>query len=200
MTDNNQTPGPAEVPAPVPTPDPAPTPVAPRPKRSNYGWMGYFAFLIIASVGVAGFMIWFNYRMQLTPKQLDEAHNLWKDNGPKSYNMIYSKKIGTMDHADEFKVKVRNGVVIEVKLRDEPLKRPKEAEPDYDPRVYHSMDNIFRDMQRFMEKDQKKDANKVYVVANFDPKTGAVQRYIRYDMRSKERVELNILPLEVVEE
>ena len=43
-------------------------PTTPPPKKNNYIWLYYFAFLIIASIGVAAFMIWWNLSQQLTPK------------------------------------------------------------------------------------------------------------------------------------
>ncbi len=167
----------------------------PPPRRKNHLWIAYFAFLIIASVGVTVFMIKFNLSIQLTQEQLNTAWDLWKEKGPKSYNMIYKTRSGISDRDDVFVVKVRNGVVTEVKLNDAPLKANQEEGQLDDPRMYHSMDSIFRYIDRFMSIDQKKDAKKVYVVANFDDKTGYVVRYIRRVMGGTDRVELNVTVL-----
>lgn len=173
----------------------SPTP----PSRKNYAWIGYFAFLLVASVGVTAFMIWFNYRVQLKPEQLEAARELWKQSGPKSYNMIYTKEIGTGGRKETFVVKVRNRIVEEVRMNEKPLVANSDGEQENDPRIYHSMDNFYRDLMKFMECDQKPDAKKVYVTANFDEKTGAVLRYIRYVMGTPDRVELNIT-LEAVQD
>lgn len=175
-----------------------PAPASP-PKRNRL-WIGYFAFLIVASIGVTIFMIWFNLRIQLKPEQIQAARKLWEEKGPKNYNMIYTRKLGVTDVSEQFKVKVRKGSVIEVKTPDEPLKRPEDAPAEEDPRRLHGMDALLAEMAANMERDRQPEANKVYVVANFDPATGAILRYIRYDMRTKERVELNIQPLEVVDQ
>jgi Family of unknown function (DUF6174) len=167
------------------TPEPTPTGA---PPAKNYIWIYYFAFLIIASVGVAVFMIQFNRGLQLKPEELEANHKFWDEKGPKSYDMVYSKQISVDGPKTIFTVKVRAGKVEEVLMNGKPL----EAGTDNDPRSYHSMNGIFRDIERFMDIDQKRDAPKVYVTANFDPETGCVQRYIRYVMGTAQRVELNV--------
>jgi hypothetical protein len=171
--------------------NPPPAPQVP-PARKNWGWMGYFAFLLIASVGVAGFMIWFNLSIQLKPEEVEAAQTLWKEKGPKSYDLIYRKRLGISGQEDIFAVKVRDRKVESVRMNGEPLERNKEQKPDDDPRIYYSMDAIFHDIIVFMERDQRTKDAKVYVIGNFDAKNGAVQRFIRYDMKTKDRVELNI--------
>lgn len=179
-----------------PQPDPPPD-FTPRPGHP-YAWIGYFVFLLVTSIGVTVFMIQFNRNIQLKPEQLEAAHNLWKAKGPKSYNMIYTKKLGASEHGDRFVVKVRNGHVDEVKMNDKALVATVIDGQKHDPRIYHSMDNIYRDVMKFMDMDQKPGATKVYVVANVDEKTGALLRYIRRVMGSTDRIELNIA-LEPVE-
>lgn len=168
------------------------------PPRKNWGWIGYFAFLLIASVGVAGFMIWFNLNIQLKPEDLEAAQALWKEKGPKNYDMIFRKKLGISAQEDVFAVKVRNGKVESVRMNGEPLKPSEDQKPDEDPRIYYSMDALFQFLVVFMERDQRNKEGKVYCVGNFDAKNGAIQRYIRYDMKTKDRVEMNITltPLE----
>jgi hypothetical protein len=166
---------------------------APTP-RQNWGWMGYFLFLLVASIGVTVFMIWFNWHIQLKTEELEHNFALWKEKGPKNYDMIYKKKLGVLGTEDVFAVKVRAGKVESVRMNNAPLERNKDQDPEVDPRIYYSMDSIFRDIRRFMELDQKnKEDHKVYVVATFDSKTGAVLKYTRYDMKTKDRVEMNII-------
>jgi hypothetical protein len=172
-------------------------PTGQPPKKTNYIWVGYFAFLVIASVGVAAFMIWFNLRQQLTREKLEAAEKLWNEKGPKSYKMTYMKQLQG-EKLTTFAVTVHNKNVTEVLRNGKPLE--KNADETRDPKIYHSMEAHFLFIQRFMDLDEKPDAPKVYAVANFDPQTGALQRYIRRVMSSNERVELNFLPLEVLKE
>jgi hypothetical protein len=176
---------------------PPPEPTPPPPKKNNYAWIGYFAFLIIASVGVAAFMIWFNLQQQLTREKLEAAEKLWNEKGPKSYRLVYTKQIQG-EKLVTFAVTVRDKQVTQVLMNGEALK--KNAEQTDDPKIYHSMEAQFLAIRRFMDLDEKPGAAKVYVVANFDPQTGAVQRYIRRVMGSNERVELNFAALELLKD
>jgi hypothetical protein len=173
----------------LPPPAPAPTPPPPPPNRA---WIGFFAFLLIASIGVTVFMIWFNQSIQLTPDELTAARKLWEEKGPKSYNMVYTEQINDDDKKSIFFVKVRNQKVEEVLMNGKPLEPTKEDGQVHDPRIYHSMDAKFRDVERLMDIDQRKGAPKVYVIANFDPATGAILRYIRRVMGTTQRIELNV--------
>ncbi len=160
---------------------------APPPKK-NHAWIYFFAFLIVASVGVCVFMICFNLWIQLTPEQLEEARQVWKENDIKNYNMIYTKNLN--DKIDTFVVKVRADQVVEARMNGEPLSK--------ETRVYYSMDRLFADIERFMTMDQNPNAPKVYTIGRFDPKTGAVLYYVRRVMGTKDRVEINVT-LEAVE-
>src|SRR5438874_161516 len=91
------------------TTEPSPTP------RNDYAWIYFFVFIIVASVGVTWFMIWFNLSLQLDKDKLDEARSLWQRKGPKNYNMIYQKRINDDSKIMTYGVKVRNGKVEEVK-------------------------------------------------------------------------------------
>ena len=159
-------------------------------QRSNYGWVYFFVFIVVASVGVAVFMIWYNLSLQLTPEQLDEAQKLWKAKGPKSYDMTYTKRLNDDSKVDKFEVKVRSGVVTEVKMNGQKLARQSDDDPD--PRVFHSMERLLDDIERFMSIDHKDGAPKVYVTAIFEPENGALRRYIRRVMGTTLRIEMHV--------
>lgn len=152
-------------------------------KPKNRYWVWFFAFVLLASVGVAVFLIVFNLRMQLKPEQLEAAQQRWKEHGPSDYRLTYLKKINDNSHADKFVVTVRDGKVVDVVMNDdlhlEPERRP-----------YHGMDRLLRDIERFQELDAKA-GRKVYVTAIFDDKTGAMLRYVRRVMGTTERVQLD---------
>jgi len=161
----------------------------PRPK--NYGWIYFFVFITIASVGMAGFMIWYNLRLQLKPEQLAEAKQLWAEKGPKSYDMVYTKQLNADSRADKFEVKVRAGKVEEVRMNGQPL--VKNPDEERDPRIHHSMDRLFVDIEKFMDIDQKPGAPKVFVTAIFEPEDGTLRRYIRRVSGTTQRIEMHIV-------
>ena len=170
---------------------PDPTPVSPpATPKNNYAWIWFFAFIIIASIGVTTFMIAYNLYIQLTPDKLESAWTKWKKDGPKSYNMVYTKRINDDSKVITYGVKVRNGKVIEVKQDKVLLEKTKEQTED--PRIYHSMDSLFRDAERFLVLDAKPEAKRVYVMAIFDDQNGAMRYYVRRVMGGTERVELRI--------
>jgi len=200
MSDTNIQPGPPpDVPTPPPPGDtniqagaPPHAPTSPPAPSANNAWIYFFAFLLIASIGVTVFMIWFNQSIQLTPHDLETARKLWEQKGPKNYNMVYTQQINDEDKKTAFFVKVRNKEVVEVLMNGKPLEPTKGDDGQIqDPRAYHSMDAKFRDVERLMDIDQRKGAPKVYVIANFDPETGAILRYIRRVMGTTQRIELN---------
>ncbi len=155
--------------------------LAPRKSR-NIGWIVVFVLLVLASVGVAAFMIQFNLSLQLKADMLDAAWEKWKTNGPKDYILLYQKRINGEETGQQFIAKVRNGVVQEALMNGIPLEKEQA--------IYHSMDRMFRDIDQFMTIDAKPGQKKTYTVAKFDEKTGAVRHYIRRVMGSRERVEL----------
>ena len=41
------------------------------PPRNNWGWIAFFVFVVVASIGVSALMIGFNLYLQLKPEQLE---------------------------------------------------------------------------------------------------------------------------------
>ena len=173
-----------------------PTPTTPALPKKNHVWIYFFVFVFTASVGVAVFMIWYNRSIKLKPEQLEEARKLWQETGPKSYDMVYKKRLNKEEQFTTFAVKVRQGKVEEVRMNGKQLEREKEE--DQDPRPYHSMHAQFLYLTRFMDLDQKPNAPKVYFVAEFDSQTGAILHYTRSDSHTNQRVEM-IFTLKAVE-
>src|SRR5688572_19363830 len=103
------------------TPPSTPDQQIPPPRKKNYGWMIYFAFLLIASVGVAVFMIRFSLAIQLKPEDIEAAHKLWKEKGPKNYDMVMRKTVGIGGKEEVYAIKVRDGTVQDVMLDGRPL-------------------------------------------------------------------------------
>ena len=156
-------------------------------KRNNYGWIGFFIFIVVASAAGAGIMIWWSLELQMKPEDFAAAKKRWQDARIKNYNLDYKKRLNSEERWTNFSVKVRGGKVQEVLMDGKPLE--KSAEADSDPRIYHSMDAQFSFIQRFLDIDQKPGAPRAYVSAVFDPATGAVLHYVRRLMA--QRVELD---------
>jgi Family of unknown function (DUF6174) len=157
-------------------------------KKKSRAWMWYFALVFIASVGVAGTMIAFNLGLQLTPEKLEAEWRKWKANGPRDYRLTYTKRLNGSPQSDRFVVTVRDGKVREVLMNGARL------EPEQIP--YHSMDRLFHDIERFQELDAK-ESRKVHMIAIFDDETGAIRKFTRSVMSTRQSVEIetNVEPL-----
>jgi Family of unknown function (DUF6174) len=164
------------------------TPSPPRPK--NRRWIFVFVLFFLGGIGAAASMIGFVYYIQAKPVELEEAQKLWKAKGPKNYDLVYTKRLNVDPNVDKFEVKVRAGVVEEVKMNGRKLTRQSDDEPD--PRIFHSMDRLLDDVERFMNIDQKPGAPKVFVTAIFEPDNGALRCYLRRVGGTSQRVEIHI--------
>jgi hypothetical protein len=165
---------------------------APTP-RNKYGWVLYFAFLVIASVTVTVGMIAYNLSIQLKPGELEQAHQRWKEKGPTDYDLIYTQSLNDDPAVTKFVVKVRDRKITETLVNGKKADiKPDEPQRYGDVQLGQSMDGLFGAAQHFMEIDQQPDAEKVYVTALFDPNTGALLRYVRRVMRTTVRIERKI--------
>jgi hypothetical protein len=171
------------------------------PRKKNHAWVWFFVFIVVASVGVAGFMIAFNLRMQLKPEQLETAMQRWNERGPSDYLMTFTKRINNSE-PDTFVVKVRAKKVVEVSMNGKPLRNEDTEQPfpaGHDQLQYYSMDRLLRDVERFIQLDAR-DGKKIYNVATFDKDTGALETYTRSDkvagQHVRETVKIEPLPAE----
>src|SRR5438128_609445 len=111
-------------------------------RKKNYLWVWFFVFVVAASIGAAGFMIWFNLSLQLKPEQLQEAMQRWQEHGPSDYLMTYTKRLNDSPNMDAFVVKVRAKKVVDVRLNGNPLRNEETHQPfpaGHDRLQYHSM-------------------------------------------------------------
>jgi hypothetical protein len=150
-------------------------------KTKSRAWIWYFVFVFVASVGVAGTMIAFNLSRQLTSEKLEAEWRKWKANGPPDYRLTYTKRLNDSSQADRFVVTVRDGKVRDVQMNGI------ELAPEQRP--YHSMDRLFRDIERFQELDAK-DKRKVYMMAIFDDETGAIRKFVRSVTSTRQSVDI----------
>jgi hypothetical protein len=150
----------------------------------THSWIWYFSVLAILTIIATATLAIYNLRQQLKPEQLDAAIALWAAKGPKDYVLVYTAKkteiSGEMD--DHYVVKVHGGQATEVLVNGAPLEDRQLA--------YYGMHRLLQNLERFMEIDAEPGRPKTYVRGDFDAKTGAVLRYVRRVMGSRQRVEI----------
>jgi hypothetical protein len=152
------------------------TTVPPR----NRGWIWYFVALAVLALGAAITLVTYNLRQQLTLQQLAAAEQKWQRNGPRDYDMEYTKQGSA---AGTYQVKVRDGVVTYAEPDERPLaqKRP-----------YYSMEALFSYVEDFLKEDSRPGAPRTYAVASFDPEDGHLVHYVRRVMGTNQRLELTV--------
>jgi hypothetical protein len=157
----------------------------------NHNWIWYFVVLAVVAVVAMASLVFYNLSQQLTPEQLAAARALWKEKGPKSYQLTYRIKIGIDHEPDIYVVRVRNGEVVSSTLNERPEEKRLFAE--------RGMDAMFDWIQEFQELTAKPKQPRTFLRARFDDKTGAVRWYVRRVGGSSERLEITVEPLEPLE-
>jgi hypothetical protein len=158
---------------------------APVPDQSfvkHRGWIVYFAFLVVASVGVTTWMIYFNLSIQLTPEQLAAAESRWQEKGPRDYKLFYTERVNDDPQPITYAVTVKDGKVTDAR------KNGKAIETDED----YRMNGLLAKAARALQDDREPGAKKVYTIARFDDKTGALLYYVRRVMGTTDRLEIAV--------
>jgi hypothetical protein len=147
------------------------------------GWKWYFALLILLTLAATVSLIVYNLWQQLTPEQFEANLKLWQQKGPKSYTLVYKDTFTPQaggEQTNHYVVKVVNRKVKEVLVNGVPKEERLE---------YHDMDGLFNFIERFFEMDEK-EKRKVYRKGVFDENTGALRRFVRRVMGTRERQEI----------
>lgn len=147
----------------------------------NRRWLWYFATLVVLTAVSITTMIVYNLKQQLKPGQLAAAQAVWKQKGPRDYDLTYTKKVG---EPETYTVRVRNGAVVGAERNGQPLEERQLH--------YHSMNALFADVERFLEMDAEPGRPKTFTIARFDPDDGHLRHYIRRVMGSTERAEITV--------
>src|SRR5438105_6561558 len=94
---------------------------ASRPNQTRYGraWIWFFVVLGVLTVVAISVEVWYSFRNQLTADQLAAAEQLWKEQGPRDYDMEYTVK--KVDSAEAFNVQVRKGRVVAATRNGQPV-------------------------------------------------------------------------------
>jgi hypothetical protein len=150
-----------------------------NPQR-NRGWLWFFALLVVLTLTAIIVEVRFNAGQQLTPEKLAQARQLWRENGPRDYDLTYTKK---GDVNGEFFAQVRGGKVVYATMDGQPL------EERLFPTV--SMNALFHDIEQFLELDTEAGV-RAFTTATFDPRDGHLQRFVRSVMSKRQRIEITV--------
>jgi hypothetical protein len=151
--------------------------------RPGRAWVWFFVVLGALALTAIVIQIWYNWSHQLNADQLAEAEAVWKEKGPRNYDMEYT--VRKIDGTEVYAVKVRNGKVMSV-LRDS---RPVEQ------RLYHYSDmmGLFDIIEKFIAHDTPNGSepkHRVFTRAEFDRHDGHLLHYVRSVAFTHERVEI----------
>src|SRR5438445_6353353 len=114
-------------------------------------WAWYFGVLLVMGVVAITVPLVYNLKAQLTPEQLEAARELWKENGPADYELLYQERIDT-GPVETFHVEVRGGKVSV--WRREGGKETKLEELTPSQRQEYTVPGLFERMERFLKEDQ----------------------------------------------
>lgn len=155
-----------------------------RPTQ-NRNWIWYFLALVVLTIAAAAIPIWYNSGQQLTEEKLQAAWKLWKEQGPRDYNLSYSIK--REGEEDSYEAQVRSGQAVSVARNGQPVEK----------RLYHysDMNALFRFIEEFFAQDNAADPQskrRVFAVARFDDTDGHLLHYVRSVSISRQRVEITV--------
>jgi hypothetical protein len=158
----------------------------PAPRKRNNVWIWYFVVLVALSFLAAGALVVVNLRQQLRPEQLEAARERWREKGPASYQLIFTRKIQNQSEQidEEFAVRVRDRTVESLTLNGRPLEERL--------RNYYSMPSLFDQIEEFLEKDSKPGAERTYARARFSEDDGHLLEYVRRVMGKRDRTEIHV--------
>lgn len=151
-----------------------------RPPTRNRGWIWYFVVVGVLALGSAVTLVTYNLRQQLKPEQLAAAEAKWEKNGPRSYDMEFTKKGSA---TGTYEVRVRDGKVVYAEPDERTLSQKA---------PYYSMQALFGYVDEFLKEDARPGAPRTYTVASFDPDDGHLLHYVRRVMGTNQRLELTV--------
>lgn len=156
----------------------------------RYRWVWFFVILAVLGLAAVVIQIRFNLAQQLKPEQLQAAHQLWQQNGPKNYRLQFTQI--SSGGKDIFVAWVRNGEVRAVVRKQDPS-QPDTAGQRLQPEQYsfYGMDGLFGIIDDFLRLEVR-----TYMRATFDPQDGHVTHFVRRVSGTQERQEITDVKLE----
>jgi hypothetical protein len=147
-------------------------------------WLWFWVPLVALAAVAVVLPIIYNLSLQLTPGQLDEARQRWREHGPVDYDLAYTVRFDDDVATDKYAVKVRAGEVVSFAFNDkEAWPHSSTAVPAADPVLAEvwrrpDVEGLFNMIGRALEEDAHKAGRRNYATATFDPLDGHPQRYI----------------------
>src|SRR5262245_8985137 len=142
-------------------------------------WIWYYVVLVIlAAIAVATPWV-INARQQLTEARVAKARALWRQHGPRDYNLEYTQQVD-VEPRDTFKVEVRRGKVIAARCNGQPTMEP-----------VWTIDAMFDYIETALLEDREA-GQRNYTVADFDPTDGRPIRYVRRVRSTHNRLEWRV--------
>jgi hypothetical protein len=136
-------------------------------KRRNRGWIWFLAVLAALTLAAIIIQLSFNPWQSLTPQKLEDAYQLWREKGPRDYDLTYLTK-GSVN--GEYFIQVRGGKAIYGTCNGQPLEREQAK--------YHTMSALFDYIQRFLDMDAEAGIQTTNR-AMFSSEDGHILRYFR---------------------
>jgi len=133
-------------------------------------------------MGAAGVTaeIWSNLSQQLTPEKLAEARAVWKQKGPRDYDLDY--EIKREDNPDPAP---RTGEKVTVRVENGQAQGPLTTE-------FGSMDDLFDYIEQRLRSDRESNGSRPFVKATFDHEDGHIVHYVRSVAKTRERLEITV--------
>ena len=145
--------------------------VVPAPRRPARPWLWYFVLLTLLSIVAVSIQVWFARGRVLTMEKVLAAEQLWRTNGPASYDLNYTTRRGNLP-VDTFQVQVRNGKAVSVLCNGKPIEERLNR--------YWTMPALFSFIEDYMRMDDeaaKEGKRRPYAFGAFNPETGYLLRF-----------------------
>jgi hypothetical protein len=155
--------------------------------QRNRGWIWFFVVLGILAAAAVTINMLYSARQRLTMDQLRSAQERWDRTGPRDYDLVIDKTIGSATPGgdktrDRITVEVRGGKGRAGKINGQPLDERLLSEYD--------MAGWLSFVEEFVRQSEKPDAPRTFLSADFEPKTGALLRFRRSVRTTREWVEV----------
>jgi len=155
--------------------------------QRNRGWIWFFVVLGILAAAAVTINMLYSARQRLTMDQLRSAQERWDRTGPRDYDLVIDKTIGSATPGgdktrDRITVEVRGGKCRAGKINGQPLDERLLSEYD--------MAGWLSFVEEFVRQSEKPDAPRTFLSADFEPQTGALLRFRRSVRTTREWVEV----------
>ena len=155
--------------------------------QRNRGWIWFFVVLGLLATAAVTINVLYSARQRLTMDQLRAAEDLWDRAGPKDYDLVIDKTIGTgtgdgQKDRDRITVAVRGGKGRTGTINGQPL--DERLLSQYDMAGWLSF------VEEFVRQSEMPDAPRTFLSADFDPQTGGLRRFRRSVRTTREWVDV----------